>query len=266
MKILTYIFFISILPLVFVNQEVKAAVPDIDFVPIAAGEFMMGTPDLVEAQFEIPATSETNIADEQPAHLVSLSAFEIGRYEITQGQWFALMGTRPGPEEYWRHPRWQELPVVSISWQAAQRFIQKMNKADPRYLYQLPTEAQWEYVSRAGSKGLRPFEQDDLDNYAWSLRNSGDITHPVGQLKPNAFGVYDMFGNAWEWVSDWYHPGAYAGHQGKDPQGPLSGKLKVRRGGSYHCAPHLVRSGYRAADPPEQRYSVLGFRLVRKPL
>jgi len=247
------------------SQTCQADLPQIDFISIPTDSFIMGTPDLVEAQFEIPATSSTAIADEQPAHKVTLSAFEIGQYEITQGQWFAIMGSKPGPEELWQHPRWQQLPAVSISWQATQEFIRAINKQDKNFNYRLPTEAEWEYVSRAGSNDLRPFEQDDLDEYAWVLRNSGDVPHPVGQRKPNAFGAYDMFGNAWEWVNDWYQPDAYAKHVNNDPQGPSAGRLKVRRGGSYHCAAHLVRSAYRAADPPQQRYSVLGFRLVRTP-
>jgi len=237
--------------------------PTIEFVSIPAASYQMGTADLLDIQFELPPDNTLQIDDEQPAHRVQLDAFEIGKYEITQAQWLTLMGTRPGPDEYWRHPQWQHLPVVSVSWNDAQAFIEQLNQRDTRYTYRLPTEAEWEYVSRGTSTALRPFDASELGDHAWVLANSSDVPHPVGQLKANMFGIHDIFGNAWEWVSDWYQPDAYQQHSVINPEGPANGKLKVRRGGSYHCASHLVRSAYRAADKPAQRYSVLGFRLVR---
>jgi len=238
--------------------------PGIEFVSIPAATYQMGTADLLDIQFELPPDNALRIDDEQPAHDVKLDAFEIGKYEITQAQWLAVMETRPGPAKYWSHPQWQQLPVVSVSWHDTQAFITKLNEHDQRYQYRLPTEAEWEYASRGQAISPRPFDADQLGQYAWVLANSGDVPHPVGQLKANAFGVHDIFGNAWEWVSDWYQPDAYLQHAPENPKGPATGELKVRRGGSYHCASHLVRSAYRAADKPSQRYSVLGFRLVRE--
>jgi len=257
--------YLGCLLLVFVSNLGYAltTLPDIEFVPIPAGEFVMGTADLLDAQFETPPGNTLRISDEQPAHTVQLDAFEIGKYEITQAQWLTVMGTRPGPDEYWRHPLWRQLPVVSVSWSDTQRFIAKLNQQDSQHSYRLPTEAEWEYASRSGSTALRPFEAEQLGEHAWVLANSGDVPHPVGQRKANDYGVHDMFGNAWEWVNDWYQHDAYQHHVANNPAGPLQGKLKVRRGGSYHCASHLVRSAYRAADKPSQRYSVLGFRLIR---
>jgi formylglycine-generating enzyme required for sulfatase activity len=241
-----------------------ASQPEIAFVPIPTGSFAMGTYDLDDAYIEIPPDSNLHILDEQPAHIVRLSAFDIGRYEITQQQWFAVMGSRPGPVTYWQRKDWRELPVVSVSWYDAQAFINALDRLDRRYHYRLPTEAEWEYAARAGSIGLRPFPVDELDDHAWTILNSGDEPQPVGSLAANSFGLHDMFGNAWEWVQDWYQPNAYHLHADKDPVGPDKGTRKVRRGGSYHCEPHLVRSAYRAADVPAQRYSVIGFRLVRE--
>jgi formylglycine-generating enzyme required for sulfatase activity len=257
------VFLIAVLwPLVVFAQP--PVIPDIAFVSIHAGNFIMGTADLDEVLFELPPDADASLVrDEQPAHRVSLSAFQIGRYEVTQQQWLQLMGTRPGPAAYWRHPDWQRLPVVSISWLDTQNFITRLNRLQSQYTYRLPTEAEWEYVARAGSTGLRPFPAENLTDHAWVLSNSGDVPHPVGQKPANAFGVYDMFGNAWEWVQDWYQPDAYSHHTPQNPVGPAGGRLRVRRGGSYHCASHIVRSGYRAADKPGQRYSVLGFRVVR---
>jgi len=244
-----------------------ATQPNIEFVHISAGNFIMGTQDLDDALIEIPPDNQMLITDEQPPHRVALSHFEIGKYEITQGQWLQLMGTKPGPDKYWQHPQWQQLPVVSVSWAMTQNFIHKLNSQSTCFQYRLPTEAEFEYILRDNSTDLRPFAADNMDLYAWTITNSGDVTHPVGTRRPNSFGMYDTYGNAWEWVNDWYHAEAYTAHKDINPQGPLkpTGK-KVRRGGSYHCATHIVRAGYRAADPPSQRYSVLGFRLVRENL
>ena len=240
-----------------------AASPTIEFISIPSGHFIMGTPDLDDARIEMPPDSQPAIDDEQPTHKVSLSAFDIGKYEITQLQWLNVMGTKPGPDSYWKHPQWKSLPVVSVTWHDTQRFITALNSQDKHYRYRLPSEAEWEYIARGTEQDLRPFPDEEMDSYAWSITNSGDVPHPVGQLQANKLGIHDLYGNAWEWVNDWYQPDAYSSHQPINPTGPADGKKKVRRGGSYHCASHFVRSGYRAADPPTQRYSVIGFRLVR---
>ena len=260
------LWFLSLLlsALLFSALPAQAMQPKIEFVAIPAGSFTMGTRELEDALIEIPPGNKLIISDEQPAHKINLSGFEIGKYEVSQGQWLSIMGSKPGPDKYWQHSRWQELPVVSVSWNMTQEFIYKLNSFNTQYRYRLPTEAEFEFVLRAGSNDLRPFNTENMDEYAWTITNSGDVTHPVGQLKPNALGVYDTFGNAWEWVSDWYQPDSYAKHTSSNPQGAKEGNKKVRRGGSYHCPPHIVRSGYRAADKPDQRYSVLGFRIVRE--
>ncbi|HHJ34438.1 MAG TPA: formylglycine-generating enzyme family protein [Gammaproteobacteria bacterium] len=233
------------------------------FVTIPAGEFVMGTVDLDEAIADLPDPKAAMIDDETPAHTVVFEKpFLLSQTEVTQQDWFNIMGTRPGPEALWKAENWAQLPVVSVSWSATREFIDTLNRRSPGQHYRLPTEAEWEYAARAGSKGLRPFSRIDMNDYAWYINSSNDEVQAVAQLKPNAWGLYDMYGNVWEWVSDWYSPAAYTQSEKISPQGPGQGDKKVRRGGSYHCPPHLIRPGYRAADLPSKAYSVLGFRLV----
>jgi sulfatase modifying factor 1 len=236
------------------------------FVYIRAGSFTMGTSDPEEARMEIPTPGSTGIDDETPAHRVDLTrGFWMGETEVTQAQWLRVMQSRPGPTDFWEREDWVQLPVTGVSWRMARQFTEELGKLDPAYGYRLPTEAQWEYAARAGSHGLRPMELIDLDEYAWYIENSEDRPHPVATLEPNGFGLYDTLGNVWEWTADWYAPHSYTEGARSDPEGPASGRSKVRRGGSYHCPAHLVRPGYRAADSPDTRYSVLGFRLVVEP-
>ena len=235
------------------------------FVAIPAGSFIMGNSQFDDTLFELPDGNPDLIRDELPSHPVRISRhFLLGRTEVTQGQWLALMGTQPGPKSHWRGPDWRRLPVVSVSWLDAQAFITALNQRENTRAYRLPSEAEWEYAARAGSMELRPFPRQELDRHAWYLANSGDRPQPVATRQANAWGLHDMLGNAWEWVADRYDPEAYAGTPEVDPVGPAAGDKRVRRGGSYHCQPHLVRPAYRAADIPVTRYSVLGFRVLRE--
>ena len=237
------------------------------FVHIPAGSFVMGNQQMDETAFELPDGDVQAIQDEAPPHPVRISRdFWLGATEVTQGQWFNLMGTRPGPTALWRRVDWQQLPVVSISWHDAQRFIQKLNAKEKIHAYRLPTEAEWEYAARAGSPDARPFPKEKLAEHAWYVKNSKDEPQPVATKPANAWGLHDMLGNAWEWVADRYYENYYAHSPDTDPPGPSSGTQRVRRGGSYHCEAHLMRVNYRAANTPNTRYSVLGFRLLREPL
>jgi formylglycine-generating enzyme required for sulfatase activity len=212
---------------------------------------------------EIPEPEKNALADETPAHTVVISkAFYLAQTEVTQQQWHKVMENKPGPEQLWQRDDWQRLPVVSVNWTMAQRFVEELSKMDDTYRYRLPTEAEWEYAAKGGVNALRPVETDELEDYAWFINNSTDIPQPVASLKPNRFGVYDMMGNAWEWVADWYAADTYTKDQRSDPMGPAEGRSKVRRGGSYHCPLHLTRPGYRSANPPATRYEVIGFRII----
>lgn len=233
------------------------------FVNIPAGEFVMGTDDLTSAIMEIPEPETNALTDEAPAHSVVISkAFYLAQTEVTQQQWLKVMENKPGTDEVWQREDWKSLPVVSVSWFMAQRFVEELNKMDDKYRYRLPTEAEWEYVAKAGINALRPVDLEELEDYAWFINNSKDIPQPVATRKPNRFGVYDMMGNVWEWVDDWYAADTYTKEKRTDPTGPSNGRSKVRRGGSYHCPLHLTRPGYRSANPPATSYEVLGFRVI----
>lgn len=234
-----------------------------NFVKIPSGTFKMGLHDREHALKELPNAKENELKDELPQHEVKISeAFYMGQTEVTQGQWLSIMENRPGAQAQWEHSNWKELPVTAISWFMAQRFVEEINKMDKNYLYRLPTEAEWEYVARAGSDGYRPVPLEVLEEYAWFIKNSGDLAHPVGSKKANKFGVYDMLGNVWEWTDDWYASDIYTKGLRVDPKGAKEGFAKVRRGGSYHCPLHLTRPGYREANKPEVGYEVVGFRVV----
>ena len=247
----------------FASESLKNNL-DMHFVRIPAGSFVMGNTQIDETAFELPDGDVQRIQDETPPHTVRISRdFWLGATEVTQGQWLHLMGSRPGPATLWQRAGWQRLPVVSVSWNDAQSFIQKLNVKEKTKAYRLPSEAEWEYAARAGSADARPFPKAKLNENAWFLKNSNDEPQPVASKLANAWGLYDMLGNTWEWVADRYQSDYYARSPGIDPQGPTNGAQRVRRGGSYHCETHLIRVNYRAADTPDTRYSVLGFRVLR---
>jgi formylglycine-generating enzyme required for sulfatase activity len=224
----------------------------IDFVLIPAGTFQMG--------------SKRGSDDEKPVHTVRLSRpFYLGIYPVTQRQWEAVMGSNPsrfqGPEH----------PVEQVSWDKVQEFIRSLNTHEGRALYRLPTEAEWEYAARAGATGDYCFGDDvtQLAQYAWYEDNARGTTHHVGQLRPNIWGLYDMHGNVWEWVQDWYDNQEYArraatGTAVVDPAGPAAGSGRVDRGGSWLHAARNCRSAHRDSDAPGLRYGTLGLRLLRE--
>ncbi|MCK5394724.1 MAG: SUMF1/EgtB/PvdO family nonheme iron enzyme [Gammaproteobacteria bacterium] len=258
---------IMLVSMIFMQVQAEPAMVrsdlNIRFVTIPAGQFIMGTKDLGEAIADLPEPESEMINDETPAHKVVFETpFQLSKTEVTQKTWLDIMGTKPGPASHWQKKHWEQLPVVSVSWPDANDFIKRLNQQSADTHYRLPTEAEWEYAARAGDSKLRPFSRLAMDEYAWYIHNSNDEIQPVAQLKPNAWGLHDMHGNVWEWVADWYSPAAYAESTQLNPQGPEHGNKKVRRGGSYHCPPHLIRPAYRAADTPNKAYSVLGFRLI----
>ena len=213
-----------------------------EFVLIPAGTFQMGSND-----------------DDKPVHTVRLTQpFYLGKYEVTQGQWQAVMGNNPS-----RFTGDPNRPVENVSWDNVQEFIRRLNAREAGATYRLPTEAEWEYAARAGTTTRWSFGDDasQLGRYAWYDRNAGGQTHPVGQLQPNPWGLYDMHGNVWEWVQDWY--GSYSSGTAVDPAGPSSGSYRVNRGGSLAYGARFCRSAYRLRDAPGSRYDFLGLRLLR---
>jgi formylglycine-generating enzyme required for sulfatase activity len=157
--------------------------------------------------------------------------------------------------------------VERVSWSDVQEFLQKLNEqsGEPGCVYCLPTEAQWEYACRAGSTTRYYFDDDDsiLDKYAWYSSNAGGRTHPVGAKRPNAWGLYDMHGNVWEWCQDWYAPGYAASWPTDDPPGPAVGSYRVFRGGSWSVGASRCRASCRNWDGPGDRHDYQGFRLCR---
>jgi len=243
------------------DVEITAELPGgaaMDFVLIRAGGFAMGS----------PVDEEGRDADEGPEHEVTISRpFYLGQHEVTQAQWEAVMGTRPwagkpAVDEESGHP------AVYLSWDDAQGFVRRLNEAAGNSLYRLPTEAEWEYAARAGTTTRWSFgdEESRLADYAWVRRTplvvSELTTHPVGVKRPNPWDLYDVHGNAGEWVQDLYGP--YSGASQNDPAGPDSGSSRVVRGGGGTLSAAEVRSASREAFPPAARLSTFGLRLVRR--
>ena len=156
-------------------------------------------------------------------------------------------------------------PVEQVSWDDCQRFLKKLNEKVGGGKFSLPTEAQWEYACRAGSTTRYYFGDDEseLGDYAWYDENSGSKTHPVGEKKPNAWGLYDMHGNVWEWCQDWYDGGYYAKSPMDDPTGPATGSYRVGRGGGWFNAARLCRSANRDYFVPGVGSTHLGLRVSR---
>lgn len=257
---------LAALTLPAVGADIRRNAVGMEFVFVPPGEFRMGTgeKDIDDILFEMDVPNADLFSDEMPVHSVQITrGYWLGRTEVTQEQWEQVMKTRPGPDDHWQRRDWKTLPVVSVSWNMAQKFVAELSKRDLRYNYRLPTEAEWEYAARAGSNRTRPMPAEQLDDYAWILRNSGDVPHPVATRKPNAFGLYDMLGNAWEWVNDRYSDKTYTNERRVDPTGPAEGLKRLRRGGSYHCPVHETRPGFRSPDATaDVLYTVTGFRVV----
>ena len=157
-------------------------------------------------------------------------------------------------------------PVVCVNWNGAKAFCDWLSKKEGKE-YRLPTEAEWEYACRAGTQTKWNFgdNESQLGEYAWYVENSGIKTHPVGQKRPNAWGLYDTHGNAWEWCADWYAWDYYVSSPPDDPKGPSSGTSRVLRGGDCGSGAGLVRSAIRATSVPDNRDRTVGFRVARAP-
>jgi formylglycine-generating enzyme required for sulfatase activity len=225
-----------------------------EFVLISPGTFMMG--------------DNSGRADETPAHQVRISKpFYLGKYEVTQEQWVAVMGNNPASF------KGRTNPVDSVSWNEVQEFIKRLNAKEGTTRYRLPTEMEWEYAARGGTdtryffmKNPKTWEEAErhLDAYAWVFKNSGDTTHPVGQKKPNPFGLYDVYGNVWEWVQDWMGK-LPTDREITDYRGPSSGSVRVLRGGSWLSNAEYCRSSNRLIIRPDFRFDDYGFRLALSP-
>jgi len=212
-----------------------------EFVLIPAGSFMMGS---------------DKDSGAKPVHRVTITQpFYIGKYEVTQEQWEKVMGGNPS------HFKGAKNPVDSVCWDDCQKFLEALKGKVPSQTFRLPTEAEWEYACRARSKTEYSYgdSPDKLSDYAWFNDNSQEQPHPVGQKKPNAWGLYDMHGNVREWCQDWH--GEYSAKSATDPTGAESGSARVLRGGSVGGA-SFCRSASRVSDAPSSRSSYYGLRVV----
>ena len=226
------------------------------FVLIPAGSFVMGSP-----ASERRGRPDLNNVETQ--HSVVLSQpFEIGMFEVTQAQYETIMGENPS------HFKSPDHPVEQVTWQDVETFCNRLAELPEEKaagnLYGLPTEAEWEYCCRAGSRSAYCFGDDlqKLSDYAWIDLKSAGTTYPVGQKKPNAWGLYDMHGNVWEWCLDWRDESTPT--NATDPSGPPNGIHRVNRGGSWSDTPQYGRSAFKGWNTPDAKIDILGFRVVRK--
>ena len=211
--------------------------------------------------FRMGATSEQGsdayldaYLDEKPVHSVTLSGYYIGKTEVTQALWKAVMGSNPS------RFKGDNRPVEGVSWDECQEFIRKLNSLTGRH-FRLPTEAEWEFACRGGnnSRGYKYSGSNYIDNVAWYDGNSGNKTHPVATKLPNELGIYDMSGNVWERCSDW--KGDYSSGAQTNPKGPYDGSERVDRGGGWFGDAGGCRSSCRDYGDPDWRDSGLGLRL-----
>ena len=230
-----------------------------------AVEWTSQQPSLLTADGQIrrnpylSACCANGFPEEQPVHSVTITQpFRLQTTEVTQAQWQAVMGTNPSAFTGCG----SDCPVEQVSWDDIQLFLTALNVQDPGKGYRLPTEAEWEYAARAGTTGDYG-GTGVLDQMGWYVGNSGGTSHRVGQLQPNAWGLYDMHGNLFEWVQDWYGP--YSASPAQDPRGPATGSIRVVRSGGWPVTAFSARSATRSASLTSSRASHVGFRLARIP-
>ncbi|MBI1911633.1 MAG: SUMF1/EgtB/PvdO family nonheme iron enzyme [Deltaproteobacteria bacterium] len=234
------------------KPEEKKIIPPFKMVLIKGGCFDMG---------DVAGEGDE---DEKPVHQVCVSDYYMAETEVTQELFEAVMGYNPIKRITPKAATDPQKPVVYVNWHLANEFIKKLNE-ETKSFYRLPTEAEWEYAARSGGKkekwpGIN--NEAELGDYAWFADNSDDIMQKVKQKKPNGLGIYDMAGNAWEWVEDNFDSEYYRNSPKKDPYGPDVSQYRSLRGGSFIDQPIRLRSTYRYALEPTRRIGSVGFRLA----
>ena len=220
-----------------------------EFVLIPAGSFTMGS-------------DKSPLKNEKPAHAMTIErAFYLGKFEVTQEQWAAVMGETPSIHKGPLYPESPRHPVENVSWSYSKVFLAKLAEKVAGYEFRLPTEAEWEYACRAGTAGDYHFGDDAaaLDDYAWFSANSNGQTHPVGRKRPNAWGLHDMHGNVWEWCEDVLAPYPAVAIRPPDTSRLLP---RVLRGGAFNNIPKNVRAAFRHELLPDDSFRYYGLRIV----
>ena len=231
----------------------KEPLTGMPFVWVPAGCFQMGCqPD-----------DDSCTVDEKPRHEVCLNGYWIGKYEVTQQEWKEIEIDNPS-----HHQVDDDYPLEQASWVNIQQFINNLNETnDNRYIFRLPTEAEWEYACRGGNNEQIYSGGNDILSlgWHWTIEETNKQTYPIGQKKPNSLGIYDMSGNVWEWTADLYDDEAYQQNTTRhNPQVTGKGSCRVARGGSYHSYPKRLRCSARRAYPRKATNRYTGFRLVRE--
>jgi formylglycine-generating enzyme required for sulfatase activity len=269
MKILQFVVVIMAASSIMLVGNIEAAnelgewtepLTGMQFVRIPGGCFMMGSPE------DEPGRGGRG-EGEGPLHEVCVDGFWMGKYEVTQAQWQQIMGENPSyhtEEKVGMDPA--NHPVDTISWDAVQEFILKLNEEAGANVFRLPSEAEWEYACRAGAQTAYSFGDDvkKLGEYAWFGENSLGKSHPVGQLKPNAYGLYDIHGNVYEWTADPWHPN-YDGapSDGRVWETERESSVRMMRSSSWKHPRGEQRCAYRRATSQGSYHQTIGFRLLR---
>ena len=230
--------------------QLQAQVPDSNMILIPTGNFVMGK-------------NTSNPTDWQPEHIVSIDAFYLDKYEVTNKQYyeFCVKTNNPLPE-FWGSPQFKcsldypDHPVVGVSYSDAEKYAKYMGK-------RLPTEAEWEYASRGGIQNKNFPWGDQIDSTRANYGKKFRTTLKVGSFTPNGFGLYDMSGNVWEWTSDNYGDDYYSKSPGQNPKGPMTGRFKVIRGGSWHSGAMCVQTYYRNGLSASWVDFAVGFRCAK---
>ena len=230
-----------------------------EMVVLPGGSFLMGSPpDPGPDPFSNEQPKPVGEPNARPQRRVQIQRFAIGKYEVTQQQWYAVVGNNPSAH------KGRTLPVEQVSWDDVQEFITKLNQKTGQR-YRLPSEAEWEYAARAGSTNFYPFGDSDSELYAYAWFDAiANQSNSVGLKRPNQFGLYDMLGNVWEWTQDCWHKdyiGAPAG--GGAWTAGCTSDSRVNRGGSWLDIPAYLRSAYRSSLSPHIQSNLIGFRLAR---
>lgn len=233
------------------DQQIQKLIDDM--VTVESGIFTMGC---------IPERDGECRENELPAHKVSLRSFQIGKYEVTQAQWRAVMEDNPS---YFKNCG-GDCPIEKVSWDEVQDFLKKLNQMTGQE-FRLPTEAEWEFAARGGnlSKNYKYSGSNDLEEVAWYWENSNQRPHEVGTKKGNGLGLYDMTGNVWEWCDDYYDAGFYETSPESNPKNTTSSSFRVLRGGSWFNIPYYCRAAGRVRGYPNDRNDLIGFRCAKTP-